>query len=318
MPVLDDYGNRISREVSEPEDGVQVRYEVFPYRPRIEGLFARIEKWVNTETRLAHWRVITKDNITSVYGKNESARICDPEDGSHVFEWLIESSHDAKKNRIVYEYKQENSENIPARLSEKQREANGTGFANRYLKRVYYSPFTGEADRFHFQLVFDYGEHMVDAPEETISWPSRLDPFSTYKAGFEIRTYRLCQRVLMFHNFTESGDDTWQLVKSLDLEYKETEALTYLTSVAAKGFQKTESGYEVKAMPPLEFTYTEPQPEAVIKQVGTESLANLPAGLDETTFQWIDLAGEGSPGILSGTQESFTTKKISATRNSAP
>lgn len=299
VPVLNDYGNRTSREVSESENGVPVLYEAFPYRPRIEGLFARIEKWVDTESRLAHWRVITKENITSVYGKSESARVCDPEDPSHVFQWLIETSHDAKGNKIVYGYKQENSENIPALLNEKQRIKNETGFANTYLKRVYYSPFTGDADRFHFQLVFDYGEHRADSPEETISWPSRLDPFSTYKAGFEIRTYRLCRRVLMFHNFPENGGDAWQLVKSLDLAYKETEALTYLTSVTAKGYQKTEGGYEVKAMPPLEFAYTEPQPEAVIRQVDSQSLENLPAGLDETTFQWIDLAGEGSPGILS-------------------
>ena len=34
-------------------------------------------------------------------------------------------------------------------------------------------------------------------------WPYRSDPFSTYRAGFEVRTYRLCQRVLMFHHFPE-------------------------------------------------------------------------------------------------------------------
>ena len=48
----------------------------------------------------------------------------------------------------------------------------------------------------------------------------RNDPFSTYRSGFEVRTYRLCQRVLMFHHFAgepEVGENC--LVRSTDLEY---------------------------------------------------------------------------------------------------
>lgn len=299
VPRREGSGDRISRAVTVSEGGGPVSYEVFPYRPRIEGLFARIEKWVNAETGLAHWRVTTKDNLTSIYGKSEGSRIVDPADRSRVFEWRIETTYDAKGNRIVYEYKQENAENIPARLSEQQRVINGTGFANRYLKRVHYSPVTGRAGRFHFQLVFDYGEHTADTPAETAPWPARLDPFSVCKAGFEVRTYRLCRRVLMFHNFPGQGDDTWELVKSLDLTYRQTAALAYLTSVTLTGFQKGATGYEAKSMPALEFKYTEPLPEALLRHVDRESLANLPAGLDEGAYQWADLAGEGSPGILS-------------------
>ncbi|MFW2373133.1 MAG: SpvB/TcaC N-terminal domain-containing protein [Gammaproteobacteria bacterium] len=298
VPVSDRYGNKISREVSELENNTQVSYTVFAYRPRIEGLFARIEKWVNRETRFAHWRVTTKDNISSIYGKSEGTKIVDPQNRSHVFEWLIETSYDAKGNRIVYEYKQENSENIPQQLGEKQRIKNATGFANKYLKRVKYSPFSGNAERFHFQLLFDYGEHTNNTPEETTSWPSRLDPFSSYMAGFELRTYRLCRRVLMFHNFPDSGGDVWEPVKSLELSYKETPALSFLISATIKGIQKTAGGYDVKSMPPVEFKYTEPQPETQLKQVDQESLENLPAGLEEANYQWIDLAGEGSPGII--------------------
>src|SRR2546421_386483 len=38
-------------------------YQVRRYRPRIEGLFARIERWTNTKTGEIHWRSISKDNI---------------------------------------------------------------------------------------------------------------------------------------------------------------------------------------------------------------------------------------------------------------
>lgn len=299
VPELGSNGKRRSRNVSEQDNGVEVNYEVYPYRPRIEGLFARIEKWFNSNSRIAHWRIITKDNITSIYGKSEGARIYDPQEPLHVFEWLIEESHDAKGNRIVYEYKAENTDNLPSGLAEKQRVKNNTGFSNKYLKRVFYSPYSGNSSRFHFQLLFDYAEHSSNMPLETTSWSARLDPFSNYKPGFEIRTYRLCRRVLMFHNFSDTGTDEWQLVKSLDLIYKASNALTFLNSATLTGHQQTATGLESRTMPAMEFDYSVPQTDEVIKQVDEKSLANLPAGLDETNYQWIDLAGEGSPGIVS-------------------
>lgn len=53
-------------------------------------------------------------------------------------------------------------------------------------------------------------------------WTVRRDPFSTCRPGFELRTYRLCRRVLMFHHFAELGPDSI-LVASTDLEYEESE-----------------------------------------------------------------------------------------------
>ena len=32
-------------------------------------------------------------------------------------------------------------------------------------------------------------------------WTARQDPFSSYRSGFEIRTWRLCHAVLVFHRF---------------------------------------------------------------------------------------------------------------------
>ena len=56
-----------------------------------------------------------------------------------------------------------------------------------------------------FEVRFDYGE-LDDAdptgqPEKP--WPYRPDPFSTYRSGFEVRTCRRCERVLMFHHFPD-------------------------------------------------------------------------------------------------------------------
>jgi hypothetical protein len=66
-------------ELVVPEDergGFRIRR----YRPRIERLFARIERWINVATGEIHWRSISRDNITSLYGKDNWSRVFDPAD----------------------------------------------------------------------------------------------------------------------------------------------------------------------------------------------------------------------------------------------
>ena len=50
------------------------------YRPRIEGLFARIERWTQRSDGDVHWRSISRDNILTVYGRDAESRIADPAD----------------------------------------------------------------------------------------------------------------------------------------------------------------------------------------------------------------------------------------------
>src|SRR5690606_35616264 len=58
-----------------------VTYRIDRYRPRIEGLFARIERWTNTaDAKDVFWRSISKDYITTWYGKTPDSRIADPAD----------------------------------------------------------------------------------------------------------------------------------------------------------------------------------------------------------------------------------------------
>ena len=54
-------------------------------------------------------------------------------------------------------------------------------------------------------------------------WLRRPDAFSSFRSGFEIRTYRLCRRVLMFHHFpTEEGVGQDCLVRSTDFVYRDS------------------------------------------------------------------------------------------------
>jgi hypothetical protein len=210
-------------------------YVVRSYRPRIEGLFARIERWQNkADPTDVFWKSVSKDNVTSLYGTDSNSRIADPADASRIFKWLLVESHDDKGNRIVYHYKGENLDNVDRMLpQERSRLVPNAVSANRYLQSISYGNRTPGIDDWLFQVVFDYGEYDSDHPDpeqEAQLWHCRQDAFSSFRAGFEIRTYRLCRRVLMFHHFAELGI-TPCLTKSTDFTYLETPIATYLQEV---------------------------------------------------------------------------------------
>ncbi|WP_068923245.1 SpvB/TcaC N-terminal domain-containing protein [Planobispora rosea] len=314
-------------------------YRVDRYRPRVEGLFARVERWTNTaDATDVSWRSISGDNVTTWYGRTAESRISDPADPGRVFSWLICQSHDDRGNVIVYGYAPEDSagifEDASGRRLSPARERNRTDAsrsAQRYLKRIRYGnrapylpvlderapwpepPGAGApdaGDAWHFEVVFDYGEHDAEAPAPAASgtWPVRVDPFSSYRAGFEIRTYRICRRVLMFHHFPdEAGVGRGCLVRSTDLAHSDeldpagvrNPVHTFLRSVTQTGYRRDgDGGYDRRALPPVEFEYTEPVVRDVVEEVDPQSLENLPIGLDGTAYRWTDLHGEGVPGIL--------------------
>jgi RHS repeat-associated protein len=153
-----------------------------------------------------------------------------------------------------------------------------------------------------FEVVFDYGEHDIDdpLPGETRPWLVRADPFSSYRPGFELRTYRLCQRVLMFHHFpNETGVGPNCLVRSTDLTYQDDPVASFVTAATQRGYRRRPAGgYLDRALPPLEFTYSEAIVDDTPHIIGRRSLENLPAGLLGPAYQWADMDGEGLSGIL--------------------
>lgn len=319
-------------------------YLIHRYRPRIEGLFARIERWTRLSDEDVHWRSISQDNILTLYGKDPSSRITDPEDASRIFSWLICETRDDKGNAIQYGYKAEDGVGVDltqAHESNRGDRNNPRRTANRYLKCIHYGNRTSLLDDtgsrplflsetqiqnagWMFEVVFDYGEHDTDAPmpDDPGSWKYRDDPFSTYRAGFEVRTTRLCQRVLMFHHFEgEEGVGNDCLVRSTDFTYSHEQdpssasnpIYTFLRTFTQTGYKRNGNGYRKRSLPPVEFEYTKPTVQDTIEEVDPESLENLPMGLDGTTYQWTDLHGEGLPGILTEQAEAWYYK-----RNLAP
>ena len=327
-----------------------VDYRVRRYRPRIEGLFARIERWTDQATGETHWHSISRDNVTTLYGKTANSRISDPGDPGRVFTWLICESYDDKGNAIVYEYAAENGENVDlARANERNRARK----ANRYLKRIRYGNRVSRLiqpdltqTEWMFEAVLDYDEghyeeldpdpatpeaeqhRFVRASASTGQpWSVRPDPFSSHRAGFEVRTYRRCRRVLMFHRFDELGDEPC-LVRSTEFEYADldysqpatieaelahqgsTRFASFVRTATQSGFVRDDAQavlesngvkyaiYLKKSLPPLEFEYSKASIRDDVRELDIGSLENLPVGLDGATYQWVDLDGEGVSGIL--------------------
>ena len=298
-------------------------YTVSRYRPRVEGLFARIERWENQATGETFWKSISHDNQTSLYGSSSESRISDPQDGLRVFEWLLDRSEDEKGNVILYEYTPENRDSIDGSLpQEANRLANDNSLTKKYLKQIKYgNREPGSQDEFHFRVVFDYGEHdpTQPTPDRVTSWPSRLDPFSTFRPGFEIRTYRLCRRVLIFHAFEELGAEPY-LVRSTDFTYAENSIASFLVSVSQTGYvRENETGsYLKKSFPPIEFSYSQPTIDQDVHFIDRESLENLPSGLDNRRYEWVDLDSEGISGILSEKDHAWFYKRNLGNASFAP
>lgn len=303
-------------------------YRVRRYRPRTEGAFARIERWTHKGSGDSHWRVTTRDNVLNVYGRSHQARVADPERPERVFSWLLEETRDDKGNVARYTYKAEDGAGVdPGNTSESNRFepcANGTAFgatAQRYVKRIQHgnrspvhdreAPAPTDDDAYLFDVVFDYGEHddSTPTPAEVRPWPVRHDPFSSYRATFEVRTYRLCRRVLTFHRFAELGD-TPCLVRSTDFTYDEGPVVTYLATVTQVGYKRdlATGVYERATLPPLDLGYVRPIVHDELHSIDRESLEGLPAGVDGARAQWVDLDGEGIPGILIPTKRAWFYK----------
>ncbi|GAA1970931.1 hypothetical protein GCM10009776_37400 [Microbacterium deminutum] len=327
-----------------------VTYLIQRYRPRIEGLFARIERWTAASSGESHWRSISRDNVTTLYGRTLESRISDPDDGTRIFSWLICETYDDKGNAMVYDYAAEDSQNVDLSQSN---ERNRVRTANRYLKRIRYGNRVSrliEPDlalaTWLFEVVFDYGEghyedvdldpaipqaeqhHRVRATSSPATpWMSRPDPFSSHRAGFEVRTCRRCRRVLMFHRFDELGEEP-RLVRAIefdygDLDYAQSPTIdaelnhqgstrfgSFIRAATQSGFVRDDAEtavvreeatyvtYLSRSLPPLEFEYSRAVIQDDIRELDAAGLENLPVGLDGDAYQWVDLDGEGVSGIL--------------------
>lgn len=293
-----------------------ISYTVTNYISNPNINFFLIEKWEDPTTRISFWKTITTDNITSIYGSADLSRVANPDDNTQIFEWLVDNSYDAKGNKIVYTYLEENNENVPSGIFE----INRSYTAGRYIDTISYGNYwENSVENFAFKVVFNYGLG------DNNQWACRPDPFSYYNAGFEIRLFRLCEKIQMVHHFPDELGDPLT-VKELCLEYENIQSYTpiqfqapsLLKSIVLNGYQKDVTAPQT--VPPLEFGFSSFQPPVapLFKELQMD-LNTIPGYLNTTGFLPVDLNREGLPGFLYSTANaSFYMEPLGDGKYQAP
>lgn len=266
------------------------------FRPRTEGLFAKIIHHHDAQAGTNYWEVCSKDGLISYYGTNPTdlqtyhrdfrvqttpATITKPKlnaaDPDRNFAWKLTLTKDPFGNRIEYLYENRDQSN-------QSDERQGRQWDQPLLTQIRYADYqvnNQSQTKFLVTVTFEYEE--------------RLDPFSDYRAGFEIRTSRRCKSILV----KTHADQIYQ-VRRYDFRYKNDSLnkVSLLTSVEVAGFDDV--GVESKELPPLEFGYSQFNPQDQ-KQRDFYPVqgSDLPAtSLANTAMELVDLFGGGLPDIL--------------------
>jgi RHS repeat-associated protein len=274
------------------------------YRPRTEGLFARIDHYHyldQQKRRVDYWRVASKDGLVSYYGPApETANqpdaagstVRDPDHPDHIFAWKLTLTVDTFGNRIEYGYTVD---------------AGDTGehrWQVPYLSQIRYIDY-GDREQPKFLVAVDF------------RYQERPDPISEYRSGFEIRTTRRCrairtrsdgQRVRTVHLVyldspaappeplphngasllrqvrVQGHDDHGAIVGDDDLAGELTPAVPAPTA-------------DSEWLPPLQFGHTPFQPEAK-KFIVVSGDEMPPASLAHPDYDLVDLFGCGLPDIV--------------------
>jgi RHS repeat-associated protein len=111
-----------------------------------------------------------------------------------------------------------------------------------------------------------------------------------------------------------------RLVRSVDLTYSDQQApsdpvnpiYTMLTSIAQTGYGNNGA---TRTMPPPALTYSVPVISPAVLTLDADSQSNLPEGLDGSRNRWIDLDGEGLPGVLTDAGSGWYFKRNRSANN---
>lgn len=244
------------------------------YRPRTEGLFARIV--AHRSPTSDYWRVRAPDGLVSTYGTPEArgddpATVADPADPENVFTWRLTETRDTFGNRVVYEYGSDTGTDGPHRWDRP------------LLERIRYVDVGDDDPEFLVTVSFEYED--------------RPDPFSTYRSGFEVRTTKRCKRILV-----RTHADQERLVRSYAFTYldergrgderHQSNGSSLLVRIDVAGHD----GDDTEALPPLTFDYSSFDPD------GRDFFplkGDLPSrSLADPNTELIDLFGNGLPDVV--------------------
>ena len=269
------------------------------YRPRIEGLFARSSAGpTRRPARSTGARSRATTSRRSTARQRLPHRRSRPTGSARIFSWLICESYDDKGNAIVYEYGRRTTRSRPrARPTSATAIAHGQPLPEAHpVRQSRLAPDPAGPDRRRPGCSrWSSTTASTTRPPKPDARPWRArDPFSSYRAGFEVRTYRLCQRVLMFHHF--AGEPRPALPGSVaDFFSRLTRAgaasgVIHPYATAIRHHQRAAG--TPKSLPTLEFDYS--RPVSTTTRCGDAGASRACPGRDGG-YQWVDLDGEGIP-----------------------
>lgn len=307
MPELNKDGQLQFREESS-YDGTDIGlHRVVRYWPKIESDFALRECWTRQADASVFWLIHGAEGSLHLYGKTAASRRADPDTPQRIYAWLLCESMDAHGHHICYEYKADDQESDPLHDYRAQRYLHRVHYGNCIASSQLYSWKTSnpaELD-WHFHLLFDYGERstaLTDIPvydgDTLAPWMLRADRFFSHGQGFELGTRRLCQQVLLFHDFPVEPGDPRKLARRLLLEYRQPHNIGQwaFSQISAAHYQAFDASGLVENTPPVEFDYS---PFELDKAPARLFEQQVQPGLEDGgDYRCVDLFGEGLPGFL--------------------
>jgi hypothetical protein len=248
------------------------------YRPRTEGLFARIEH-VKDATG-DYWEVWGRDGLRSRYGTprptgvpdtwRDPAIVADPAAPGRVFSWRITQTVDPLGNLVRYAY-------LPDSGS-----AAGHVWNQPVLARVSYADYGDRSDP-SFLVTVDFG------------YSARPDPFSDCRAGFEVRTSLRCDTVRVR---THAVDGVTRVVREYRMEYDQAvfNGVSLLRRVTPVGIDASGTTPVEEPLPPIAFGYSDFEPAG---RRFSPVAGPLPPGWPgDPALSLVDTRGVGLPDIV--------------------
>ncbi len=281
VPRYDDARDTFLLSGAEDLVHISTQGSITQFRPRTEGLFARILRHHDTDNDF--WEIRSKDGLRSIYGTPSSlgsdpAVIANPSDPNRIFAWKLSRTVDPFGNLIEYEYERDVGEDGLRHWDQL------------YLTQIRYADYTDDQDEQQFMV------------RVSLEYGARPDPFSEHRAGFEIRTRRRCERIVISTHAEQE-----RLVRSYEFDYLDER-------VAASELQETalppnrvsllsrvrvigHDGDQMESLPPLEFSYSGFTPER--RDFFPLQGRDLPAqALSNPALELVDLFGNGLPDLI--------------------
>ena len=266
------------------------------FKSRIETNFSKIKIHKKSNSDY-FWTIQKKNGDKLTFGEDTSNRIFDKKNPKKIFSWLLNSIEDTHGNKVLYHYKSDNDNDLKKLNSEKNHIYN-----NVYLDYIEYVEFHDskiEKNQFLWRVEFDHGEYDSEG-NKIKNMDIREDRFSNYRSGFEIRTTRKCNRILLKRKISDS-QNLFSLVKSFNFDYVQNpdSKISLIHKVQTYWFKNGNRS----SFPPITFSYSDflPSNNREFFTPNREK-GNLPdSELGKHDYEILDLFGNALPSVVVST-----------------